>query len=163
MTLNGWHRGENAIHLKLNTFDDYAVSRLYMSISGDLPGEHAEFHTTRLSFLPLTTVDDEGRPWGSILAGEDGKSGFIQAPRYSMLAIDAKLWDGEPLVENSKLFERDGTMLAAGIGIEFATRRRNKFAGAISRLDHADGHRMQLGLRVNEAIGCVEIYCKGSH
>ncbi|KAJ6538798.1 hypothetical protein DFH09DRAFT_71247 [Mycena vulgaris] len=152
MALNGWHRGENAIHLKLNTFNDYAVSTLYMSISGDLPAEHVQFHTTRLHFLPVTTLDDIGRPWGSILAGDNGQPGFIQTPRYNMLSVDAKLWDGDPLVQNSKLFERDGTMLLAGIGIEFATRRRNKFAGAISRLEQADG-RMQLDLRVNQALG----------
>ncbi|KAJ7467060.1 hypothetical protein FB451DRAFT_1137689 [Mycena latifolia] len=152
MALNGWHRGENAIHLKLNTFDDYAVSTLYMHISGDLPDEHVQFHTTRLPFLPVTTLDAIGRPWGSILAGPDGQPGFVQAPKYSTLSIDAKLWDGEPLVENSKLFGRDGTMLVAGIGIEFPTRRRNKFAGAISRLEEVDG-RVQLELRVNEAIG----------
>ncbi|KAJ7213010.1 hypothetical protein GGX14DRAFT_619825, partial [Mycena pura] len=152
MALNGWHRGENAIHLKLNTYNDYAVSNLYMAISGDLPMDHAQFHSTRLPFLPVTTLDDEGRPWGSILAGKDGQPGFVQAPKYSMLSVDAKLWDGEPLNENSKLFERDGTMLAAGIGIEIPTRRRNKFAGYITHLKRLDD-QVQLDLQVNEAIG----------
>ncbi|KAJ7122058.1 hypothetical protein C8R43DRAFT_1076565 [Mycena crocata] len=150
--MNGWHRGENAIHHKLNTFDDFSVSRLYMSISGDLPGDHAQFHSTRLPFVPVTTLDDIGRPWGSILAGHDGNPGFIQAPKYSMLSVNATLWEGDPLVENSKLFERDKTMLVAGIGIEFPTRRRNKFAGSITRLKQADG-TLQLDMHVNEAIG----------
>ncbi|KAF7357898.1 putative PNPOx domain-containing protein [Mycena venus] len=153
MALNGWHRGENAIHHKLNTFDDYAVSRLYMHISGDLPGEHAQFHSTRLSFLPVTTLDDTGRPWGSILAGKDGEPGFIHTPRYSTLRVDAKLWEGDPLVQNSKLYERaDQTMLVAGIGIELGTRRRNKFAGFVSQLNQAEGG-MKLDFQVNEAIG----------
>ncbi|KAJ7252076.1 hypothetical protein B0H12DRAFT_622770 [Mycena haematopus] len=153
MALNGWHRGEKAIHRKLNTLDDPAVSRLYMYISGDMPGDHAQFHSTRLSFLPVTTLDDGGRPWGSILASHDGKAGFIQSPRYSTLRIDATLWDGEPLIENSKLFGRqDQTMLVAGIGIEFGTRRRNKFAGFISQLKETD-RRLQLDLQVNESIG----------
>ncbi|KAJ7678677.1 hypothetical protein B0H17DRAFT_944209 [Mycena rosella] len=154
MALHGWHRGENTIHLKLNTFNDYAVSTLYMSIQGDLPGEHAQFHTTCLHFLPVTTLDAAGRPWGSILAGHDGQPGFIQTPRYSTLSVDVKLWDGEPLAENSKLFEGEGSMLVAGIGIEFATRRRNKFAGAISRFKEVDSDGgIKLELRVNEAIG----------
>ncbi|KAF8143089.1 hypothetical protein K438DRAFT_1945991 [Mycena galopus ATCC 62051] len=153
MALNGWHRGEKAIHRKLNTLDDFAVNRLYMHISGDLPGEHAEFHSTRLSFVPVTTLDDGGRPWGSVLAGEDGKTGFIRVPRYSTLRIDAKLWDGEPLLQNSKLFgQRDQTMLIAGIGIEFGTRRRNKFAGFVSTLKQTNSS-VQLDLQVNEAIG----------
>ncbi|KAJ7141140.1 hypothetical protein C8R44DRAFT_762813 [Mycena epipterygia] len=153
MALNGWHRGENAIHHKLNTFNDYAVANLFRHISGDLPDDHAQFHTTCLHFLPVTTLDDVGRPWSSILAGSDGRPGFVQAPRYSSLSINAKLWDGEPLIENSKLFERDRSMLVAGIGIEFATRRRNKFAGDISRLSKQADGRIQLDLHVNEAIG----------
>lgn len=156
MALNGWHRGENAIHQKLQTANDYAVASLYMHISGDLPGEHAQFHTTRLPFLPVTTLDEEGRPWGSILAGKTGKPGFIQAPKYSLLSIAAELWDGEPLLENFTLFERDEPMLIAGIGIEFPTRRRNKFAGVITRLTKED-YRLQLELRVNEAIGYISI------
>ncbi|KAJ6625412.1 hypothetical protein B0H10DRAFT_2161916 [Mycena sp. CBHHK59/15] len=152
MALNGWHPGENIIHHKLNTFNDYGVSNLFMSISGDLPPEHAEFHSTCLPFVPVTTLDELGRPWGSILASKDGKPGFIRAPRYSMLTVDANLWVGEPLIENSKLFGRDGPMLVAGIGIEFATRRRNKFAGAISRLETAN-NSTKLEFRVNEAIG----------
>ncbi|KAJ7879514.1 hypothetical protein B0H14DRAFT_2708971 [Mycena olivaceomarginata] len=139
MALNGWHRGETAIQRKLGTFGDYAVSMLYMHISGDLPGEHAYFHSTRLPFVPVTTLDSGGRPWGSILAGKDGKPGFISAPKYSTLRIDAKLWDGEPLLQNSKLFgQKDPTMLVAGI--------------AISQLKLTD-NRLQLDLQVNEAIG----------
>ncbi|KAJ7502454.1 hypothetical protein B0H11DRAFT_640201 [Mycena galericulata] len=152
MALNGWHRGEHAIHQKLQTADDYSVSQLYMAISGDLPGEHAQFHSTRLPFVPVTTLDAEGRPWGSILAGKTGEPGFIRAPTYNMLSIDAELWDGDPLVENSDLFGRGEPMLVAGIGIEFPTRRRNKFAGITSRLTKTD-YAMQLDLRVNEALG----------
>ncbi|KAJ7092088.1 hypothetical protein B0H15DRAFT_883509 [Mycena belliarum] len=152
MTLNGWHRGENAIHVKLNTSNDYVVSTLYRSISGDLPEEHTQFHTTRLPFLPVTTLDEIGRPWGSILAGLDGQPGFVWAPRYTTLSVDAKLWEGEPLVKNSKRFAKDGRMLVAGIGIEFPTRRRNKFAGTISRLEQVDD-RLRLDFLVNEALG----------
>ncbi|KAJ7782497.1 hypothetical protein DFH07DRAFT_324143 [Mycena maculata] len=152
MALSGWHRGEQVIRQKLFG-DDYTISNLYMAISGDLPEEHAQFHSRNLPFLPVTTLDDEGRPWGSILAGQTGEPGFIQAPRYNMLSVDAFLWQGEPLVENSRLFEPGQKMLVAGIGIEFPTRRRNKFAGWISRLEELEYNRMKLDLNVNEAIG----------
>ncbi|KAJ7162199.1 hypothetical protein C8R46DRAFT_1353202 [Mycena filopes] len=152
MALSGWHRGENEIHRKLGTFDDYAVSSLYMVIDGDLPPDHAQFHSTRLPFLPVTTLDDSGRPWSSILAAEDGRPGFITNPRYSTLRVQAKLWDGEPLLLNSKLFKHDESMLIAGIGIEFATRRRNKLAGFVSNLEQTDG-KTRLDLVVNQAIG----------
>ncbi|KAF7376638.1 putative PNPOx domain-containing protein [Mycena sanguinolenta] len=153
MALNGWHRGEKEIHRKLNSLDDPAVNRLYMYISGEMPGDHAHFHSTCLSFLPVTTLDDGGRPWGSILASKEGKPGFVKSPRYSTLRIDATLWDGEPLIENSKLFGRNGQkMLVAGIGIEFETRRRNKFAGFVTQLNQTDG-RVQFDLEVNQSLG----------
>ncbi|KAJ7049915.1 hypothetical protein C8F01DRAFT_1238127 [Mycena amicta] len=153
MALNGWHRGEHAIHRKLGTEGDYSVANLYMAIDGELPGDHAEFHSTRLSFLPVTTLDGEGRPWGSVLAG---KQGFVRAPRYSVLSVNAELWDGEPLLQNSKLFEDGKDMLVAGIGIELSTRRRNKFAGKITKLEfqtELPGNNMSLDLTVNQAIG----------
>jgi hypothetical protein len=152
MTLNGWHRGENWIHQKLNTFGDFAVSTLWMSISGDLPGEHAQFHSKCLPFVPVTTLDDTGRPWGSILAAADGKPGFIQSPRYSTLTVDTKLWVGDPMVESSKLFVPGEPMLVAGIGIEFPTRRRNKFAGSITRIEQAN-NRTKFEFWVNQALG----------
>ncbi|KAF7305798.1 putative PNPOx domain-containing protein [Mycena chlorophos] len=152
MALNGWHRGEDAIHLKLGTYGDYAVDQMYRHVDGELPEEHAEFHSTRLSFLPVTTLDSEGRPWGSVLAAKGGKRGFVRATRYSTLSVDAELWDGDPLLENAEMFGKTKEMLVAGIGVELSTRRRNKFAGTISSLER-NGTSMSLDFVVNEAIG----------
>ncbi|KAJ6590330.1 hypothetical protein B0H10DRAFT_2233630 [Mycena sp. CBHHK59/15] len=129
MALNGWRPGENSMHLKLNTFNDYGVSNLFMSISGDLPPEHAEFNSTCLPFVPVTTLDELRRPWGR----QGREAGFVRAPRYSSWPRYQSV--AGRAIENSKLFGRDGPMLVAGIGIEFATRQRNKFARAISRLE----------------------------
>ncbi|KAG5643726.1 hypothetical protein DXG03_009716 [Asterophora parasitica] len=152
MTLNGWHRGEQLVHKKLGHEKDYTIMTLYRSIGGDLPGDHATFHSTRLPFIPAATLDAEGRPWGSILAGREGKPGFVRNTRYSVLSVDAKVWPGEPLIENAKVYEEDGSMLVAGIGIEFPTRRRNKFAGEVKKLER-DGDLFHLDLFVDEAIG----------
>lgn len=46
-------------------------------------------------------------------------------------------------------------MLIAGIGVEFPTRRRNKFAGVISKLSRREDHNVEMVLLVNEAIGYV--------
>jgi predicted pyridoxine 5'-phosphate oxidase superfamily flavin-nucleotide-binding protein len=155
MALNGWHPGERSIRHKLGFDQDYASNMMYTHISGDLPDQHIEFHTTRLPFLPVTTLDSEGRPWGSILAGQDGQTGFISYPKYTTLHIDAGVWEGDPLLDNAKLFTRknDRSMLIAGIGIEFSTRRRNKLAGYVTSLSLNDDHQLSLDLRVNEAIG----------
>ncbi|TFK32247.1 hypothetical protein BDQ12DRAFT_617438 [Crucibulum laeve] len=150
--LNGRHRGECLVHQKLSLDNDPSVMTLYSHISGELPGDHAQFHTTYLPFLPVTTLDNEGRPWGSILAGKDGKPGFIKHPRYTTLVIHAMMWDGEPFLENAKRFESDGNMLAAGIGIDFSNRRRNKLAGKITKLELENGSAV-IELTVNQALG----------
>ncbi|KAF8877521.1 hypothetical protein BD779DRAFT_1448492 [Infundibulicybe gibba] len=152
MALHGWHSGERIIRQKLGLDHDPSTLMLYMSIDGDLPADHGVFHSTRLPFVPVTTLDAEGRPWGSILASGDGNPGFIQNSKYTTLNIDAKVWDGDPIVENASKFSEGDEMLVAGIGIEFTTRRRNKFAGKLTKLRRAND-TMQMELVVNQAIG----------
>jgi hypothetical protein len=152
MALHGWHLGERMVHQKLGDDTDPQVSVRYHAIAGDLPDDHGKFHSRQLPFLPVTTLDSQGRPWGSILAGQDGKPGFIQNSRYTVLSLQAKVWPGEPLLETSKRFGLDGGMLTAGIGIEFPTRRRNKFAGKVTKLEQHDD-AFNLDITVNESIG----------
>jgi len=47
--------------------------------------------------------------WGSILAGKDGRRGFIHhpSPQYNMLSIEAELWEGELFLNNMKTFDRE--------------------------------------------------------
>ncbi|KAG6851841.1 hypothetical protein C0991_005555, partial [Blastosporella zonata] len=118
----------------------------------ELPEQHATFYSTRLPFLPIVTLDRPGRPWGSILAGSDGKPGFVRNTRYNTLSVDAKLWQGDPLLENSDGYKSDESMLVAGIGVEYSTRRRNKFAGKVANLKRS-GNNIHLDLSVNEALG----------
>ncbi|KAG6898490.1 hypothetical protein C0993_006471 [Termitomyces sp. T159_Od127] len=154
MSLNGWHRGERLIHEKLGHNDDYSIMSLYHHIGSDLPEEHADFYTTRIPFLPVVTLDAFGRPWGSILAGFDGKPGFVRnsLSKHSTLSINAKLWPGEPLLGNAETYREDGMMLVAGIGVEYSTRRRNKFAGKVTKL-RKSGDEISLELLVDEALG----------
>ncbi|KAL0946396.1 hypothetical protein HGRIS_012623 [Hohenbuehelia grisea] len=153
--LVGWHRGERAIQEKLNYQAVMAMG--FTWIEGDMPEQHREFYASRLPFLPVTTLDAQGRPWGSILAGRDGKPGFIRSPSYKTLTLDVRTWEGDPFWENTRArFGSAGEQLkpalVAGIGVEFSTRRRNKFAGSITRL-LADGQDLQLEFDVNQAIG----------
>ena len=151
MALNGWHPGERIVHQQLGHDADHSIMSQYRHIDGDLPGDHATFHSTRLPFVPVTTLDSDGRPWASILAGRDGKPGFIRSPRYSVLEVEAHLWPGDPLLHTADTFGTAG-MLVAGIGIEFPTRRRNKFAGRVTRLERR-GSTISMDWTVNEAIG----------
>ncbi|SJL04308.1 uncharacterized protein ARMOST_07671 [Armillaria ostoyae] len=72
-------------------------------------------------------------------------------PKYTTLSFNVKVWDGDPFVNNVRE-SGDDEMLMAGIGVEFSTRRRNKFAGKITkRKGHGDGYKFEV--HVNEAIG----------
>jgi hypothetical protein len=148
--LSGWHPGERIIHEKLDLTGPVVLK--YTAIQRDLPPEHAQFYKTCLPFLPITTLDESGRPWSSILAGKDGEKGFIRSTQYSRLEVEAQTWDGDPLGDNLRLFEKVENLIVAGIGVEFETRRRNKFAGIVSKINQS-GHDIEMELLVNEAIG----------
>ena len=160
--LTGWHPGERIVRHKLGLDQIPSLARTFNYISGELPEQHSTFYTERLPFLPVCVLDDEGRPWGSILAGKDGRRGFIHHPRYNTLSIEAKLWDGEPFLQNVKTndCEKDSTLIA-GIGVEVSTRRRNKFAGNITKMEKNED-LVNFELVVNEAIGYAFNYSRFS-
>lgn len=152
-SLNGWHRGERIIRKKLGFDKTPGVADAWSWIEGEMPEQHSTFYTTRLHFLPVCILDEEGRPWSSVLAGKGGKIGFVRHPRYNTLAIQAQLWEGEPFKKYLKAVEQNqGSTLIAGIGVEISTRRRNKFAGHILK-EVVKGDTVNLELVVNEAIG----------
>ena len=153
--LNGWHRGERVVRKKLGLDGIPSTASLWSSIAGEVPEQHSTFHTTRLPFLPVCVLDDEGRPWGSILTGKDGRPGFVHYPRYNTFSIEAKLWEGDPFHKVGKIIQsgrESGQILVAGIGVELSTRRRNKFAGHVLSANIVENY-LSLQLRVNEALG----------
>ena len=76
-------------------------------------------------------------------------------PRYNTLSIEAKLWEGEPFLKNVKTYDREkDSTLNSEIGVEVSTRRRNKFAGSITKLEKNE-NVMNFELVVNEALGCA--------
>ena len=154
--VNGWHHGEEMIHEKLGLSDVTRMS--YLTIQSFLPEQHQTFYSHNLHFMPLTTLDSQGRPWVSLLSGTDGKPGFIQSPTEAKLVMDLKLWPGDPFIRNLELedpssIEHSKKILSAGIGIEFSTRRRNKFAGRIDGIRKTSELTYQIQLSVNQAIG----------
>ncbi|TDL22199.1 hypothetical protein BD410DRAFT_788922 [Rickenella mellea] len=149
--LKGWHRGERTIQEKLNYAGVMATA--YTWIENGLPDEHRMFHTTRLPFVPVTTLDADGRPWSSLVAGESGKPGFITSPNDTELDMNLKVWQDDPIVKNLESFGKIPKTLIAGLGIEFSTRRRNKFAGWVTRKDNSQVGHMRLRVNVNQAIG----------
>ena len=94
-------------------------------IRDHMPDQHREFYAM-LPFLLLGTVDEKGWPWASIVTG---RPGFITTPNARTLDIGARPLFGDPL--NATL--QSGTDIGI-LGIEPATRRRNRLTGRVASL-----------------------------
>lgn len=120
-TESPFHAGEQRIQERLGVreIEDWArqVVRPF------LPEEHRAFHTS-LPFLVAAARDGQGRPWATLLAGPEG---FVTSPDPGSLVIDARPVPGDAL--EGALDE--GADLGL-LGIEFATRRRNRLNGRVA-------------------------------
>ena len=135
MSDSGWshesspfHAGEQAVQERLGVRDKLEsfgrrVIRDYM------PEQHRQFFGL-LPFLVIGTVDGEGRPWASILAGP---AGFVSSPDARSLRIAAKPLAGDPL--QATLHEGADVGI---LGIQLETRRRNRLTGRVAAVT-ADG------------------------
>ncbi|KAJ5238537.1 hypothetical protein N7468_003156 [Penicillium chermesinum] len=157
--LPGWHPGELSIQRKLGFAD--AVKSNWQNVRRFMPEQHRIFHTHNLPFIPVATVDGTGRPWAAIVAGTSGGIGFVQSPDPQTLSVHARLWEGDPLLDTvrgltalgGKLQAASERFLLAGLGVEFSTRRRNKFAGYIKEVKHLEGSEYQIDVNVTETVG----------
>ncbi|THG96690.1 hypothetical protein EW026_g5186 [Hermanssonia centrifuga] len=147
--LQGWHRGVRSVHKRLGF--EGPMASAYTWIQGEMSEEHRTFNTTRIPFVPVTTLDTLGRPWSSILAGPSGEPGFISSPSWDRLDMDVRVWNGDPFKDNVRT-SHGKKMLLAGIGIDLSSRQRNKFAGYVSEL-HQAGDIYTFKVIVNQAIG----------
>ena len=113
-----FHRGELAAHALAGTGTPGATG-----IRPFMPDQHREFFTL-LSYLFIATTDADGWPIATVLTGEPG---FIQSPDAITLAVAATPRAGEP---GADLFRRGRRF--GGLGLDFATRRRNRVNGVIA-------------------------------
>jgi hypothetical protein len=150
MVLAGWHPGERAIQAKLDYAHAMEMYQGYTMVEDCLPLQQRIFHNKNLSFVPITTLDATGRPWGSLLS-KSGEPGFITSPDDTTLVMKVDVGVGDPIADNI-LYAREPKILIAGLGIEFSTRRRNKFAGRIASTKRS-GSSMELTLEINQALG----------
>jgi hypothetical protein len=147
----GWHPGELAIQRKMGF--EQPMRGVYTYVDDRMPDQHRLFYT-ELAYIAISTLDAQGRPWGSLLASHDGNAGFVKAPNNRVLNIAANVWEGDPIAENAKSTPHtdDREVLTAGLGIMFHNRRRNKFAGRISGWKHSE-ETLELSVDVDEALG----------
>ena len=117
-----FHAGEQQVQERLGVRDEIEPWARKV-VRGYLPDEHRRFYA-RLPFVVAAARDGRGRPWATLLVGEPG---FVRSPDAKTLAIDAGPVAGDAL-EDALTRGVDVGFL----GIELATRRRNRINGRVS-------------------------------
>ena len=116
-----FHAGERDVQERMGVGDIEDWARKV--VRDHLPDDHRAFHTA-LPFLVVAARDAQARPWATLLTGADG---FVTSPDPRSLVIDAKPVRGDAL---------DDAFIAGAdigiLGIELATRRRNRVNGRIA-------------------------------
>ncbi len=138
--MNGpFHDGERAVQERLGVRE--RIEEIGQRVIRDfMPDQHREFFATLRHFF-LGGLDRRSRPWASLLAGPPG---FLRSPDPHRLHVASWPLPGDPLSEG--LRERAPI---GGLGIEFASRRRNRVNGKVA-LD-ADGAGFTI--RVDQSFG----------
>jgi predicted pyridoxine 5'-phosphate oxidase superfamily flavin-nucleotide-binding protein len=113
-----FHRGELVAHALAGTGTPGMTG-----IRPFMPDQHRDFFAL-LPYLFIATTDTEGWPIATVLTGEPG---FIQSPDSITLTVAATPRAGEP---GADLFRRGRPF--GGLGLDFATRRRNRVNGVIA-------------------------------
>lgn len=96
------------------------------AVRDHLTEQHRDFFGM-LPFVVLGSVDPDGRPWASIVAGD---TGFLSTPNDRQLRVAARPILGDPLLRSLRTGSRIG-----GLGIQLETRRRNRFTGRVGAVD----------------------------
>ncbi|AWZ01622.1 pyridoxamine 5'-phosphate oxidase [Rhodobiaceae bacterium] len=133
-----FHEGELRIQERAGVRERTEIQGLRV-IRDHLPDQHREFYEN-LPFLLLGSVDKEGRPWASLVAGP---TGFIESPDADHIQLNTRALAGDPLNETL----REDTHLGV-LGIEPATRRRNRFNGKAANVQEEG-----FDIRVDQSFG----------
>jgi uncharacterized protein len=120
-----FHAGELAVQQRAGSREQVEAAGRRL-IRDHMPDQHRELFGKIPTFL-VGGLDAHRRPWASMLCG---RPGFVDTPDASTLRIAALPDDGDPL--------RDALAVGAPIGllgIEPATRRRNRINGRVIARD----------------------------
>lgn len=146
MPTSPFHAGERFAQTRVGVRDRVESIGRHM-IRPAMPDPHRELFAT-LPYLVLGGVDDRARPWASMVAGPPG---FVSSPDATTLVVDAMPGPGDPLA----------AALTAGapigvLGIELATRRRNRANGVVRARTNA-----RLTIEVRQSFGNCPKYIHG--
>ncbi len=132
-----WHEGERALQQRTGVAARLAEVGPRV-VRDHMPQQHREF----FALLPLLftgTLDAQGQPWASVLAGPPG---FVSSPTPTLLEVQAGPLPGDPAADH-------GTAGAAVglLGLQAHTGRRNRLNGWI-----ADGDE-DMAIQVAQSFG----------
>ncbi|CAN5883439.1 pyridoxamine 5'-phosphate oxidase family protein [soil metagenome] len=134
MNTQAFHAGEQALQARVGLRERLAeIGPLILR--DEMPDQHRTFFS-QLPFLVVGSVDESGRPWASVLAGQPG---FAHSPDARHLRVDALPDADDPLADALAVGAPVGLL-----GIEPHTRRRNRMNGSIDALD-AEGFAVAVG------------------
>lgn len=139
-----FHRGELAVQERAGVRD--AAERAARGIRSAMPDQHRELFT-KLPYLVVATVDGDGFPRPTILAGERG---FVESPDDGTLRVRARPRAEDPAAAGL----RRGAPIGV-LGIELETRRRNRANGEVSALDEGS-----FAVLVRESFGNCPKYIR---
>lgn len=119
-----YHDGEIEVQTRLGVHERSAMLGRRM-IRDHLIDQHRKFYAD-LSFLIVSSVDDQGRPWASAISGAPG---FLSTPDDKTLSVAASALPGDPLAGNLQTGADIGVL-----GMLPEVRRRNRMTGQIGEL-----------------------------
>jgi len=114
------------------------------AIRSYMPDEHRELFE-KLPMLVVGSLDAVGRPWASVVGAQPG---FIESPDARTLRVRSLPAPGDPLIANLA----PGAPIAL-LGIELATRRRNRANGRVTAMEGAG-----FEVRVEQSFGNCQQY-----
>jgi hypothetical protein len=117
-----FHDGERRVQERLGERDVELWAR--GAIREAMPDQHRAFFEAQM-FMVASARDADGRPWATVL---EGWPGFVCSPDARSLTVSAQPVDGDAL---EGAFSEGADV--GFIGIELATRRRNRVNGKVSR------------------------------
>ena len=130
---SGWRAVESPFHAGELAAQERAGVRERMDVDARrgirdyMPEQHRRFFAEQ-PFMVLGGVDETGQPWATLRVGAPG---FISTPDEHTLRISGRSLAGDPLARTWQV----GSVLG-GLGIQPATRRRNRVNGVITSIDN---------------------------
>lgn len=129
-----WHEGETFIQEKVGVAERMAIVGKRV-VRDFMPDQHREFYA-QLPFVVLGSVDAQGDPWATLLAGTPG---FMSSPDSATLDIALRPDPSDPAAEGVREGEAIGLL-----GIEMHTRRRNRMNGFVAATTSGMGFRVDV-------------------